>query len=253
MPKIIEKKLIEAFKDKPSFDRKELFEFFRHYEPDLKESTFGWRIYDLKNKNIIKPVKKGIYTISDKPAFAHVLTKELSKLAITISNNFEGLRYCIWDTAWINEFARHQTNKSIIIIETEKEFVESLYYYLKDHFSYDFYLSPDEKDIKYYIAESKYPVIIKKIITRSPTQTIHKKSASITVPLIEKILIDIYAEDKLFYYFKGSELIHIYDHVINSYMINFTTLLGYAGRREKKQEIKEFLKTNLQLNKQVIE
>lgn len=253
MPKIIEKKLIEAFKDKPSFNRKELFEFFRHYEPDLKESTFGWRIYDLKNKNIIKPIKKGIYTISDKPTYTPAITKEVSKLAQTITNNFEGLHYCIWDTAWINDFARHQANKHILIIETEKEFVESLYYYLKDHFNYDFYLNPDEKDIKYYITESKFPVIIKKIISRSPTQTIQKESTDITVPLIEKILTDIYAEDKLFYYLKGSELVHVYDNVINSYMINFTTLLGYAGRREKRQELKEFLKTNLQLKTQIIE
>jgi len=253
MPKIIEKKLIEAFKDKPSFNRKELFEFFRHYEPDLKESTFGWRIYDLKNKNIIKPIKKGIYTISDKPTYTPVITKEVSILAQTITKNFEGLHYCIWDTAWINDFARHQANKRILIIETEKDLIESLYYYLKDHFNYDFYLNPGEKDIKYYITESKFPVIIKKIISRSPTQTIQKESTDITVPLIEKILTDIYAEDKLFYYFKGSELVHVYDNVINSYMINFTTLLGYAGRREKKQELKEFLKTNLQLNTQIIE
>ena len=53
MPKIIENRLIEEFKDRDTFSREELFDFFRYFEPNLKEGTFGWRIYDLKNKNII--------------------------------------------------------------------------------------------------------------------------------------------------------------------------------------------------------
>lgn len=253
MPKIIEKKLIEEFKGKASFNRKELFEFFKHYEPDLKEGTFGWRIYDLKNKNIIKPIKKGIYTISNKQSYNPVISEELLKLGKTITNNFEDVNYCIWDTAWINEFTRHQANKKIIFIETEKDFVESLYYYLKDNFNYDFYLNPDEKSIKYYIAESTFPVIIKKIITRSPIEKVKKNNTYINIPLIEKILVDLFAEDKLFYYYKDSELVNIYENVSNSYTINFTTLLGYAGRREKKQEIKEFLRINLKLSQQIID
>ena len=69
MPRIIENKLIEEFKNKGSFSRDELFEFFRSYEPDLKVGTFGWRIYDLRNKNIIKPLRRGVYTISLKPKY----------------------------------------------------------------------------------------------------------------------------------------------------------------------------------------
>ena len=80
MPKIIENKLIEEFKERESFSREELFEFFRFFEPNLKEGTFGWRIYDLKNKNIIKPLKRGLYTISYKPKFKPVLSSELIKL-----------------------------------------------------------------------------------------------------------------------------------------------------------------------------
>ena len=37
MPKIIENRLIEEFKDRDAFSREELFDFFRHFEPDLKE------------------------------------------------------------------------------------------------------------------------------------------------------------------------------------------------------------------------
>jgi Family of unknown function (DUF6577) len=168
MPKIIEDKLIEEFKNKGAFSREELLDFFRYFQPDLKEGTFGWRIYDLKNKNIIKSVRKGYYTISNKLKYKPEVSDKLLKLAKVISNRFEDVKYCIWDTDWINEFSQHQSSKKLIIIEIEKDFVESLYYELKDAFRFDFYLNPDEKAIDFYISESNNPVIVKKLITRSP-------------------------------------------------------------------------------------
>lgn len=42
--------------DREYFTRKELYEFYRYFEPDLKEGTFGWRICDRKDKNIIRSI-----------------------------------------------------------------------------------------------------------------------------------------------------------------------------------------------------
>ena len=56
----------------------------------------------------------------------------------------------------------------MILVEVEKEFVESFYYDLKDNFKNDIYLNPDEKAINFYISESNQPLIIKNLITRSP-------------------------------------------------------------------------------------
>ena len=64
MPKVIGNKLIETFKERSSFDRNELYDFYLDSEPDLKESTFSWRIYDLKKKDIIKTIGRGLYVIS---------------------------------------------------------------------------------------------------------------------------------------------------------------------------------------------
>jgi len=60
MSNILENKLIKEFQDKKYFTREELFDFYRYFEPDLKEGTFGWRIYNLKKRNIIKPLKRGL-------------------------------------------------------------------------------------------------------------------------------------------------------------------------------------------------
>jgi len=245
MPKIIENRLIEEFKDRESFSREELFDFFRYFEPNLKEGTFGWRIYDLKNKNIIKSLKRGLYIISDKPKYKPVISAELIKLAKKIVGKFDEVKYCIWESDWLNEFSQHQSSKRIILIEIEKEFVESLYYYLKDNFRYDLYLNPDEKAIEFYISESNYPVIIKKLITRSPIGKRTESKVRLSVPQLEKILVDLYSEEKLFYFYKGSELTHIYENAINSYTFNFTRLFSYAKRREKEQDIRAFMMNNI--------
>lgn len=241
MPKIIEDRLIEEFKEKEYFTRGDLFNFYRYFEPDLKEGTFGWRIYDLKNKNIIKPLKRGLYVISYEPRYKPEISPELLKLAKRITDRFEDVKHCIWETEWLNEFSQHQASKRIILIEIEKDFVESLYYELKDSMRNELYLNPDEKAIDFYIAESNYPVIIKKLITRSPIARRTEKNAKFYTPLLEKILVDIFAEEKLFYYLQGSELMHIYENAINSYIINFTKLFSYAKRRDKEQDIKQFM------------
>lgn len=168
MPKIVENRLIEEFKEREYFTRKDLYEFYRYFEPDLKEGTFGWRVYDLKDKNIIRPIKRGLYVISSKPKYKPKISPELIKLAKRITDKFKDTKHCIWETKWLNEFSQHQASKRIILIEIEKDFIESLYYDLKDSSINELYLNPDYKAIDFYIAESNYPVIIKNLITRSP-------------------------------------------------------------------------------------
>ncbi|WP_143961590.1 DUF6577 family protein [Litoribacter populi] len=254
MLKIIESKLIKEFKDREHFTREDLFEFYHQFEPDLKEGTFGWRIHDLRDKNIISPIKRGLYVISDKPKYMPEISPELLKLAKRITDKFEDAKHCIWETEWLNEFSQHQASRRIILIEIEKEFMESLYYELKDSTKKELYLNPDDKTIDFYIAESNYPVVIKKLITRSPVIKRTEKRVEFNTPFLEKILVDLFAEEKLFYFLQGSELMHIYENAINSYGVNFTKLFSYAKRREREQEIKQFMKNHMyHLIKDIIE
>ena len=241
MPKFIENRLIEEFKDREFFSREELFDFFRYLEPELKEGTFGWRIYDLKNRNIIKPLKRGVYVISYKPRFKPDISPNLLKIVKQVSERFEEIKYCMWETAWLNEFAQHQTSRNTLFIEIEKGFEESLFYELKDTMRREVFLNPDETAINFYIAESDKPVIIKKLLTRAPLSKRTEKKINFYIPTLVKILVDLFAEERLFYYMQGSELIHIYENAITSYTINFTKLFSYAKRREREQEIKQFM------------
>ena len=167
------------------------------------------------------------------------------KLAKIISAQYSNVKYSIWETGWLNEFSRHQASKQIIIIEIENDFTESLYYLLKDSTRFDLYLNPDGKVIELYVSESVSPVIIKKLITRSPLVKRTEKKVTFYTPQIEKILVDVFVAVKLFYMYQGSELVTIYENAIANYTVNFTRLFGYAKRREREPEIKSFLSKNM--------
>ena len=87
--------------------------------------------------------------------------------------------------------------------------------------------------------------MIKKLVTRSPISKRTEKKLKFHTPCLEKILVDIFSEDKLFYYSQGSELVHIFENALKSYDINFTKLLSYAKRRDRDNDIKLFLSNNM--------
>jgi len=245
MPKVFEHRLIEEFKDRDLFSRDELYDFFRYFEPNLKEGTFGSRIYELKKKNIIRNVKRAWYAISNKPKYKPEISTEIIEINRAISDHFQDLKYCLWETSWLNEFLQHQSSKHIIIIEIEKGYEENLYFHLKDNFRHELYLNPHEKEIDLYITESRKPVVIKKLITRSPltNQSINKNK--VVNPQLEKILVDLFSDEKLFYFYQRSEMVHLFENAIKRYSINYTRLFSYAKRRDRYEELKSFLNNNL--------
>lgn len=245
MPKIVENKLIEAFKERGSFDRDELFQFYLDFEPDLKESTFSWRIYDLKKKDIIKTIGRGLYVISYKPKYKPVLSDNVLKIVRKTNERFEQIQYAIWENQWLNEFTQHQVSNQMIIVEVEKEFAESLYYYLNDSLKMDFFLNPDEKEIEFYISESSVPVVVKHLVTRAPISKLKDKKNVVPVATLEKIMVDLFADENLFHFYQGSELINIYEKILDRYSINFTKLFSYAKRRKREQEIKQFINNHI--------
>ena len=133
----------------------------------------------------------------------------------------------------------------MIIVEVEKEFTESIYFYLNDELRMDFFLNPDEKEIEFYISESSVPIVIKRLVTRAPISKLRDKKNVIPVATLEKIMVDLFADENLFHFYQGSELINIYEKIIDRYSINFTKLFSYAKRRRKEQEIKQFISNHI--------
>lgn len=237
--------MLEAFKGREYLTREDLYDFYRCSEPDLNQGTFGWRIHDLQKRNVIRTLKRGFYSLSDKPVYFPELSRNIIELAKLVTGRFAEIDHCIWETAWLNEFSLQQSGRSVIIVEIEKGFEETLFYELKDQIGDEVFLNPNERTIDLYVAEKSQAVIVKRLLTRAPLRRKSGESAGFIAPTLEKILVDLFSEEKLLYFILGSELVNIFENAISSYNINFTRLFSYAKRRDREQDIRQFLTTHM--------
>jgi hypothetical protein len=88
-----------------------------------------------------------------------------------------------------------------------------------------------------YVMDSNEPIIITRLTTEAPTQEINK----VVTQTIEKLLVDIYCDPVLFSAQQGAELERIYQSAFEKYAVNNTKMLRYASRRNKRDEIENFI------------
>jgi hypothetical protein len=229
--------LKKEFEGRETFSRRELFDFYLRFDPDLKETTFRWRIYDLREKEIINPVSRGLFSFAYKPIFRPEIDDTERRISAKIIRQFPFMRLCIWSTRTLNEFMLHQPAKAITILEVEKDAVEPVFHFLKDINTRDVYLLPEKKELERYVYESGSALIVESLVSKAPVQ----KVKNTPVPTIEKIIVDIFTDQKLFSTFHGSELSNIINTAYNRYQLDFTKLFSYAKRRRKETDLTEYL------------
>ncbi len=137
----------------------------------------------------------------------------------------------------------HQPGRFLLLVEVEATATESAFYFLKDETYKNVFLNPDDNLLERYIYEQTESIIVKTLITKAPV----KKEKKISVPTLEKILVDLFVDKKLFSPFQGSELVSIYNNVYAVYALNITKMLSYARRRTKESELLDFITKNTKL------
>lgn len=245
---IIIEQLRNRFGKRQSLSRQELYAFYTEFKPDLKETTFRWIIYNLKEKQIITSISKGLFTLSFKPVFKPETDRSEKKIFSVIEKQFAGLKFCVWSTRIVSEFMLHIPAKHITILQMEKEALEPVYDFLKTQKLGDIFIQPEKKEIERYIYESDKAIVLLPLVTKSPLQKIDK----IQTVTLEKLIVDLYSDKKLFVVFQGSELAYIINTAYNRYAIDFTTLFHYANRRRKDVDLKNFLKDKTDIPKNIL-
>ena len=229
-------KAVEYFRMKDYFTSEELWEFWRKRDYDLNRNTYYRRVNRLKNEAGLIEILNNTYTFSKKPPFQPQKENILKRITNLFKSRFPEIDYCIWQTAWLHELMIHQPGRQFIIFETEKDIIESVFFLLKSP-ERQVFLNTDNTTIDYLFMEDKEVIAVKSLITRSPLLIQEK----ISIPSLEKILIDLFCDTKLFSPYSGQELSNIYKYAQKKYHINYSRLLNYADRRNKKMEVLEFV------------
>jgi len=136
----------------------------------------------------------------------------------------------------------HQPFRFHTILEVEKEAMESVFYTLQEQ-GKEVFLDPSQEIIDKYVVNANEPIIIKRLTTEAPTQKVNK----VVTQTIEKLLVDIYCDPILFAAQQGVELKRIYQTAFDKYNVNNTKMLRYASRRNKREEINNFINNKVKI------
>jgi hypothetical protein len=133
---------------------------------------------------------------------------------------------------------QHQPNRFFVLVETDKEATNSVFYFLRE-IKKSVFIEPTLDILEKYILSEQEVIIVKSLVSEAPTQTIN----DIETATIEKILVDIFCDDVIFSSQQGAEMRTIFKNAFDKYTINQSKMLRYADRRGKKNEINNFVKT----------
>lgn len=226
----------EWFDKDQVFDNKEIISFYKSIEPDTKESTVNWRIYSLVQMGILTRVGRGKFVLGNKKNYTPDIPPKLKILNNKLKRSYPFLDYCLWTSVLFNEFMLHQPGKFFLLVEVEKDAMESIFFFMKEN-KYSVFLKPTKELLNRYIPEEKETWVVKSLVSESPLQNI----SGIQSPTIEKLLVDLFCDTVVLDAQQGAEKDRIFKEVFEKYAVNENKMLRYANRRRKKKEFSEYL------------
>lgn len=216
--------------------------------PTNEKFDFFWAFQHLKENKIIIPQPNNSYKIHKE--FEHTITPLIQKIHHFLDTLFNLKDTCIWTSEWYNQFSKHQLVNHFVVIESEKEIVESIFECLKEQNFENVFLVQTKKEeqvlLNKYAFESNLSIIIKKMISKSPIQMIEHHPQKIQVPCLEKMLLDLFTDEFLFQSYDRAEKYTIFENILDNYVIDFKKIFAYAQRRGNEKELKKYLFENFE-------
>jgi hypothetical protein len=245
--------LKRKFSKRNSFRKSELRAFYRARMDGFDENAFRRIFYSLNKEGKIVKVDTDAYILNknknrylaERKAFEPALSSEVISIHNLVKENFPYTKFSLWETRVLYEFMVHQPARNLIILDVEKDAAESVFNLLSARFTGKVFLDPTRETVENYVFRLTDSIIVVPMISRSPLQTIQ----GIAYPRLEKILVDIVADEDKYYILHGSELYNIYEGAFQNYRIWERALFWYAQRRHVNKRIRALIakKTRIQL------
>jgi predicted transcriptional regulator of viral defense system len=226
------------FKSKTVFETQDIASFYEQTEKDIKPTTVNWRVYTLVQSGVLQRIGKGKFTFGEGKHYIPEISMATKTVFKKLNAEFPYANLCIWNTSVLNEFMQHQPSRFFVLVETEKETTNSVFYFLRE-IKKSVFVEPTTDILEKYIVNEKEIFIIKPLVSEAPTQKIN----GVETTSLEKILVDIFCDDVIFSAQQGAEMRTIFKNAFDKYTINQSKMLRYADRRRKKEELKQFVTT----------
>lgn len=217
--------------------RKDFFAWLKENYPKASSSSYDVVMRQMIAKGLLQRIGRGIMGIvsSQKKIYLPKLNPEMLNLYMKLKEDYPYTEMCIWPVSSISSFVQHVPFSNTLILDTEKLSTEAVFHSVKHATPRIVLLNPTQKEYDLY-SSHEGNLIVKPLITEAPTI----EGDGVTMASLEKILVDI-AIDPTFSFASGNELNTIYENAFDMYEINTKTMLRYASRRGKKEEIQKLI------------
>ncbi len=194
----------------------------------FKNESLKKLLYLLKKEEKIFTAGRGWYSNIDREFVLD--TKCVRKLTNLVKNKFPLLEFSVWSTEQLKIFFHHLPGSFLGFIYSERDFFSNIAEFLTDE-GYHVYLNPLGKEIDKYVEIKKDSIILRPVVSRGPAEECFAR--------IEKILVDLYVEQKKLNFIDPEEYKKIISSIMDSYRINLSVMLDYAERKKIDKDLRK--------------
>jgi len=231
MPKL--KKKIEKFThSKKYFSVSDVEDSLKDGNMEFEKGSVYQYLNQLKSEHKIFDAGYGWYSILEKK---FELDREpVEDFVSKFDEKYPELDFSVWSTEQIAPYFHHLPTKFVSFVYVDRNFHSAIFDYLRHEYENHLILKnpgKNEAQDRYFIDQK--PIVLRHFISQSQEEG-HYAS-------IEKILVDLYMEEKKIGIVGESEYVRIFNNIVFDWRINVARMLRYAGRRECKEYIKNLL------------
>jgi hypothetical protein len=223
------------------FDRQDIYNAAISIKKDFRETLMRNLMEELLKNGYISRVARNQYVKGSgdlgKKEYAGVYSENALNVLEQVGEAYPYLNYQVWELNWLNEFANHLLARNVICLEVENDGCEFVYSTLSASYSGRMLLKPSEKELEYYSVDDG--IIINRLVSESPSR---KENAH--QPALEKIIVDLFANKMLVSMISKGDYGDILERMFSKYKIDQKKMFRYARRRNKADEIAEYIREN---------
>ncbi len=223
--------------------RKEFTSWFEASYPDGSLRSMDTELRQMVADGVLERTGYGRFRLTSEAKLPYVpaISEEMKALFSGIKEKYPYADFCIWQAREISSFMQHIPAIDILILETDRAASEAVYDDARELArGRTALLRPTEKECRLY-ASGEPSLIVRDLISEAP---VIRMNGVVTASL-EKILVDV-TITREFEFTRGSETYTIYENAARMYHIAKKTMLRYASRRGKKEEIERLMKSTMQ-------
>lgn len=222
--------------------RKDFVSWFEHAYPTGSVRSIDTELRQMVAAGMLQRTGYGQFRLCPevKLPFIPVVSPEMKTIFSSIKDRYPYAELCIWQARVLSSFMQHIPSVDFLIMETDRSAAEAVYEDVREMVDGRMVLlRPTEKEYRLY-ALGTPSILVKDLISEAPVIDVD----GVTTASLEKILVDITIAPE-FEFARGSELFTIYENVDQMYRIGKKTMLRYAARRGKKDEIDKLIETTM--------